>query len=308
MKHLLTTMLVMISMTACGESAPTPSAEQVLYTNFLNTYKPLESCLNEQLGGVATDKAATAIVKAGKLDEINQEAVSLLPSDDPRLLKALKESDSEKKAFALLDALVEYRANRLSQGINFDSYGLLREAVAGIVLSDIKSVRCEKPKYLEYWAREADRADIYINLAMEVKQFSDCAYAPTGGPSSDWSSIIFEAKKTKDLEMLASRVFGENNSRLNSVLAMDDSPSKVSGLIYLLAENASIERTPDQSREIDIRQTLGLSGIKLIYVQAKKLECELPKPSWHDEAWSYIEKYPVTASPSPLTTTKVDTP
>ena len=299
----------MISMTACGESTPKLSADQVLYGNFLNAYKPLENCLNERLGGIANNKAASAIVTANKLTELNQEAINLLPSDNPRLLIAVKESDAEKKALGLLDALIDYRISRVSQKIESDSYGLLREVVPAVVLSDIKSVGCPKPKYLEYWAREADRADIHINLAMEAMQLSDCAYAPTGKPSGDWPGIIFEAGRTKDLEALAFRVLGKNNSRLNSVIAMDDSPSKVSGLLYLLAENASMERMPDKSREFDIRQTLGFSGIKLIYAEAKKLDCELPKPNWHDAAWSYIEKYPVTADISPFSTNnKVDTP
>ncbi len=309
MKSFATALLVMVSMTACGKSAQEPSAEQSLHANFLNAYKPLESCLNERLGGINNEKAASAIVSANKLPELNEAAIQLLPSDNPKLLIALKESGAEKKAFALLDALVGYREARIKQKIDFDSYGLLREVVPAIVLSNVNSVGCPQPKYLEYWAREIERNDLYLNLAMESKQFTDCVYGDAGKPSSDWPSIIVEANKLNELEALAVRILGKNNPQLVSAIALEDPIVKASSLIYLLGQFAATDSLPNQSYEVSIRHVLGMSGIKLIYAQAKKQDCALPNPSWHTMAESYLIEHPVTANPSPFTTNnKVDKP
>lgn len=295
-------------MTACGESTPKLSAEQVLHANFLNAYKPLESCLNDRLGGIATNKAASAIVKANKLDELNQEAVRLLPSDNPELLIALKQSDAEKKAFALLGALVGYRDVKIQHKAVIDSYGLLREVAAANVLSNINQVNCPQPEYLEYWLRESERMQIYLDSQVEASELSKCTYGATGKPNSDWPAIIVEANKLQELEMLAVRILGKDDQQLISVMAVADPLIKANNLIYLLAQYSAADRLPNQSYEMSIRGILGMNGIKLIYAQAKNLDCALPNPSWSDIAEIYLTEHPLSANPSPFTNNKVDTP
>lgn len=302
----------MISMTACAEKTLEPaneSSEARLLSNFENEYKPLEVCLTAKLGGIDTKKAADAIISGNKLPNLIDQAKQLLPSDFRDTSTVLSESvESKDKAFKLLTLMVEYRNSKRNIEPGYVSYGLLREVSAATILSNIDSVGCPQPKYLEYWARETERGDIYLNMQMESFELSKCTYGVAGKPNGNWPGIIVEANKLPELEALSARILGEGNSQLASVMLLEDPVEKAASLMYLLAQFASADRVPNESNEISIRQSLGMNGMKLIYAQAKKLDCALPNPSWHTIAETYLTEHPLSANPSPFTNNKDDTP
>jgi hypothetical protein len=309
MKQCFSLLLVMVSMTACGNSDQASSTVQNLNENLLNTYKPLESCLNERLGGIVTDKAASAIVVANKLSELNREAVNLLPPDNPELLTALKELEAEKKAFSLLSALVGYRDVKIQNKAVIESYGLLREVAAANVLSTIDNVNCPQPEFLEYWQRESERQQIFLDSQNEVFGLTECVKGSDGKYSGDWVRVIVDSGKLDELEFLAARVMGDDNPELQFVMQEKNPEQKTQQLISILVRFYAEDRLPDQSYEITIRQILGMNGLKSIYAQAINIDCKLPEPNWQTVAWKYIEDHPLAANPSPFTTNnKADTP
>lgn len=309
MRILAAIFLTVLPLVACSKDTQVekPDSEELLLSRLSGEYQPLRVCLAEKLGAISSEKSAAAIVAAGKLPELIDQVRQLVHSDFPGLAEAIAQQNQLQQASDLLDVVVKFRESNIGKRALYDGAGLLAEVSIATILSNIESVGCSQSVYLEYWVREQERLQLFIESQTEAFGLTECVQGPGGKYHDDWVSVIVGSGRMDELESLAVRVLGADNPDLQFVRKEKNPAQKAQLLMFLLAKFYGQSHLPEQSFEIQIRQMLGMNGLKLIYAKAKNLPCTLPEPNWHTVAWKYIEDHPVDKNPSPFINNKVDT-